>query len=92
MWKILYNLLDVFANNSVRTLITSLGIGVVSGASAYFLLSQYIDSAVAQASSMPMLGLMSMFGIDTALSLTFGAILTRGSIEASKLSFARRKS
>ncbi|RZG71450.1 DUF2523 family protein [Acinetobacter sp. WCHAc060025] len=91
MWKIFYNVLDVFANNSVRTLITSLGIGIASGASAYVLLSQYIDSAVSQASTMPMLGLLSMFGIDTALSLTFGAILTRGSIEASKLSFARKK-
>lgn len=91
MWKILYNLLDVFANNSVRSLITGLGLGVVSGAGAYVLLSQYIDSAVSQASSMPMLGVMSLFGIDTALSINFGAILTRGSLEASKLSFARSK-
>lgn len=90
MWRILYNVLDVFANNSVRSLITGLGLGVVSGASAYVLLSQYIDSAVSQASSMPMLGVMSMFGIDTALSITFGAILTRGSLEASKLSLGRK--
>lgn len=90
MWKILYNVLDVFANNSVRSLITSMGIGVISGASAYVLLSEYINSAISQASTMPMLGLLSMFGLDTALSITFGAILTRGSLEASKLSFARR--
>lgn len=91
MWKILYNVLDVFANNSVRSLITSMGIGVISGASAYVLLSEYINSAISQASTMPMLGLLSMFGLDTALSITFGAILTRGSLEASKLSFARRQ-
>lgn len=91
MWKILYNVLDVFANNSVRSLITGMGIGVASGAGAYLLLSNYIDSAVSQASSMPMLGVMSMFGIDTGLSIIFGAILTRGSLEASKLSFARKK-
>ena len=91
MWKILYNVLDVFANNSVRSLITSMGIGVISGASAYILLSQYIDSAISQSATMPMLGLLSMFGLDTALSITFGAILTRGSLEASKLSFARRQ-
>ena len=91
MWKILYNVLDVFANNSVRSLITSMGIGVISGASAYILLSQYIDSAISQSATMPMLGLLSMFGLDTALSIIFGAILTRGSLEASKLSFARRQ-
>ncbi len=90
MWKILYNVLDVFANNSVRSLITSMGIGVVSGASAYILLTEYINNAISQASTMPMIGLLGMFGLDTALSITFGAILTRGSLEASKLSFARR--
>lgn len=90
MWKILYNVLDVFANNSVRTLITSMGLGVVSGTAAYVLLSNYIDQSIAQASTMPMLGLLGMFGLDKALSIIFGAILTRGSIEASKLSFARR--
>lgn len=91
MWRIFYNLLDVFANNSVRTLITSMGFGVLSGASAYLLLSNYIDSSISQASSMPMIGLLGMFGIDSAISITFGAILTRGSIEASKLSFVRSK-
>lgn len=90
MWKILYNVLDVFANNSVRSLITSMGIGVVSGASAYILLTEYINNSISQASTMPMIGLLGMFGLDTALSITFGAILTRGSLEASKLSFARR--
>lgn len=91
MWKIFYNVLDVFANNSIRSLITSTGIGVISGAAAYVLLSNYIDNSISQASSMPMLGLLGMFGIDSALSITFGAILTRGSIEASKLSFSRNK-
>ena len=90
MWRILYNVLDLFANNSARALLTSLGIGLVSATAVSVLLSEYIDSALSQAASMPFLGLLGLFGIDTAISLLFGAVLTRASIEASKLSFGRR--
>lgn len=90
MWRILYNVLDLFANNSARALLTSLGVGLVSATAASVLLSEYIDSALSQAASMPFLGLLGLFGIDTAISLLFGAVLTRASIEASKLSIGRR--
>lgn len=90
MWRILYNVLDLFANNSSRALLTSLGIGLVSATAVSVLLSQYIDTALSQASSMPSLGLLGLFGIDTALSILLGAVLTRASIEASKLSIGKR--
>lgn len=90
MWRILYNVLDLFANNSARALLTSLGIGLVSATAVSVLLSQYIDTALSQASSMPLLGLLGLFGIDTALSILLGAVLTRASIEASKLSIGKR--
>lgn len=90
MWRILYNVLDLFANNSFRSLMTSLGIGLVSGTAVYTLLSQYIDTALNQVSTMPMLGLLGLFGIDSALSILLGAVLTRASIEASKLSLGKR--
>lgn len=90
MWRILYNVLDLFANNSARALLTSLGIGLVSATAVSVLLSQYIDTALSQASTMPLLGLLGLFGIDTALSILLGAVLTRASIEASKLSIGKR--
>lgn len=90
MGKLLYNILDLFANNSFRSLLTSLGIGLVSATAVQTLLSEYINTALNQASSMPMLGLLGMFGIDSALSILLGAVLTRASIEASKLSLGKR--
>lgn len=90
MWRILYNVLDLFANNSARALLTSLGIGLVSATAVSVLLSQYIDTALSQASTMPLLGLLGLFGIDKALSILLGAVLTRASIEASKLSIGKR--
>ena len=90
MWRILYNVLDLFANNSARALLTSLGIGLVSATAVSVLLSQYIDTALSQASTMPFLGLLGLFGIDTALSILLGAVLTRASIEGSKLSIGKR--
>ena len=47
MWRILYNVLDLFANNSARALLTSLGIGLVSATAVSVLLSQYIDTFMA---------------------------------------------
>ncbi len=90
MWRIFYNVLDLFANNSIRSLFTSLGIGLVSATAVNVLLSNYIDTAINRASSMPMIGILSMFGIDTAISILLGAVLTRASIESSKLSLGKR--
>lgn len=85
--SLLYKVLDVFANNSVRNFMTSFGVGVTSGASIYLLVSNYIEYVISQANSMPYLSLLSMFGVDAGLSIILGAILTRVTYTASKVSF-----
>ncbi|NAS10261.1 DUF2523 family protein [Acinetobacter haemolyticus] len=87
--SLLYKVLDIFANNSVRNFMTSFGVGLTSGAAIYLLVSNYIDRVIAQADTVPYLSLLSLFGIDAALSIILGAILTRVTFAASKVSFSK---
>lgn len=90
MGKLLYTVLDLFANNFVRKLLTSLGIGLATGLPFYLLISTTIDNATDQISSVSYVGLLAVFGIDTALSILFGAVLTRAYYEAMQLKITRR--
>jgi len=90
MFKLLYKLLDVFSNNTVRNLMSSLGIGIMSGAGIYILITQFINQAISQAYNLPFLGLLGLFGIDKALAIIFGAVLTRASMEATNVSLYKK--
>lgn len=81
---LLYKVLDVGSNNFVRSFITSMGIGIATGAGIYLLIDSYITRAVQSAESVPYVGLLGLFGIDSALSILLGAVLTRAAIEATK--------
>lgn len=74
--------MDVGSNNAVRGFITSAGLGLASGAAIYLMIETYINKAVLSSESVPYVGLLGLFGIDTALSILLGAVLTRASIEA----------
>lgn len=90
MGAFLYKILDLFANNFVRQMLTSFGVGLATGLPFYLFLSTQVDNAVAQINSSPYLGLMAVFGIDTALSMVFTAILTRAYWESMKLRSVKR--
>lgn len=81
---LLYKVLDIGSNNFVRSFITSMGIGIATGAGIYLLIESYINRAVQSAESVPYVGLLGLFGIDSALSILLGAVLTRAAIEATK--------
>lgn len=90
MGKLLYKILDLFSNNFVRKFLTSLGIGIVTGMPFYILLSSMIDRAASQIGASPYVGLLAVFGIDKALSILFGAVLTRAYYESLNVRFSRK--
>ncbi len=90
MWNVFYGVMALFAHNTIRSLLTGLGIGIATGAIFYNVVSSYIESVISQSSSMPFISLLGIFGIDSGLSIIFGALLTRVSIEASNLSLRKR--
>lgn len=90
MGALLYKILDLFSNNFVRQMLTSFGVGLATGIPFYFFLSTQIDNAVAKMGSSPYVGLMALFGVDTALSIIFSAILTRAYWESMKLRAVKR--
>lgn len=90
MGSFLYKILDLFANNFFRQFLTSLGIGLAVGVPFYLLLSTYLDRAITQFNASPYLGLLAVFGIDTALSIIFTAVLTRAYWESMRIRAVRR--
>ncbi len=85
--SLLYKLFSVLAINTVRKFLTAFGIGVVSGSAMYMLLNTFIQTLVTKANDLPYLGVLSLFGIDAALSIILSAILTRSIYLSTKVSF-----
>lgn len=83
-------MLDVSSNNTINSLLRSMGIGIASGAAIYALISHYLDTVIQSAYQMPYLNMMAMFSIDKGLSIILGAILTRASYESMNLSFVKK--
>lgn len=90
MFKLLYKLMDVLSNNTVRNMMGSLGLGLVSGAAIYAIISQFVTTAVTEAYNLPYLGLLGLFGIDKALAIILGAVLTRAAMDATNVRFTRK--
>lgn len=90
MGKLLYGIFDLFANNFIRQILTSLGVGIVTGLPFYLFLSSYVTSAASHIESLPFIGLMAVFGIPEAIGIIFSAILTRAYWEAIRIRMAKR--
>ncbi len=90
MGKLLYKIMDLFGNNFVRQLLTSLGVGIVTGAPVYLLLTTYVNNAASHVESLPYIGLMAVFGIPEAIGILFSAIMTRAYWESLRIKLAKR--
>lgn len=85
MWGTLYNLLDVLANNTVRSILTAMGLGLTT----FYISSEFLQRMIAYAQShmnhFEYVGLIGLLGIDDGLSIIFSAVLTRISLNANKV-------
>ena len=90
MSKLLYALLDLFSNNFVRKLLTSFGVGILTGLPFYLFLSTYVNNAASHIQSLPYIGLMAVLGIPEAIAIIFTAILTRAYWESMRIRLAKR--
>lgn len=90
MGALLYKIFDLFANNFIRQILTSFGIGIVTGLPFYLFLSTYVQQAASHIESTPYIGLMAVFGIPEGFGIIFTAIMSRAYWEAMKPRFAKR--
>lgn len=85
MWGTLYNLLDVLANNTVRSILTAMGLGLTTFYLSNEFFQQMIAYAQAHMNNFEYVGLIGLLGVDDGLSIIFGAVLTRLSLNANKV-------
>jgi hypothetical protein len=87
MFKAFYALLATLLNGTFSKILTGAGLGLFTSAVSQTLLTSLFDTAInsINSSSADILGLLHILGFDTFLSVVFGAIIARLTIQSFSL-------
>ncbi|MDP1444523.1 DUF2523 family protein [Acinetobacter schindleri] len=91
MKAILFGLTSWLLSNFAKKVLLGAGVTVVSGAVINIVLTAYINKAIAASSQIDStyLGLLSISGLDHAISIIIGALIARATLLAANLSFKK---
>lgn len=86
---IFYKLLDLFANNAFYSIMKALGLGFTTFIISEALFEQMFRYVQSNMNNFEYVALIGLIGVDDGLSIIFGAIVTRISMNASKVFLTR---
>ena len=91
MKAILFGLTSWLLSNFAKKVLVGAGVTIVSGAVINIILTTYINKAIAASSQInsTYLGLLSISGLDHAISIIIGALIARATLLAANLSFKK---
>lgn len=91
MKAILFGLTSWLLSNFAKKVLLGAGVTLVSGAVINIVLTTYINKAIAASSQIDStyLGLLSISGLDHAISIIIGALIARATLLAANLSFKK---
>lgn len=91
MKAILFGLTSWLLSNFAKQVLLGAGLTLVSGAVINIVLTTYINKAIAASSQIDStyLGLLSISGLDHAISIIIGALIARATLLAANLSFKK---
>ena len=91
MKAILFGLTSWLLSNFAKKVLVGAGVTIVSGAVINIVLTTYINKAIATSSQIDStyLGLLSISGLDHAISIIIGALIARATLLAANLSFKK---
>ena len=91
MKAILFGLTSWLLSNFAKKVLIGAGVTLVSGAVINIVLTTYINKAIAASSQIDStyLGLLSISGLDHAISIIIGALIARATLLAANLSFKK---
>jgi len=91
MKAILFGLTSWLLSNFAKKVLVGAGVTIVSGAVINIVLTTYINKAIAVSSQIDStyLGLLSISGLDHAISIIIGALIARATLLAANLSFKK---
>lgn len=77
MGKLLFGLFGWAMSNFVARVLTSIGFAILGSITFSQFIEYFVQKALQQFSQIPMLGLLGISGIDTAISIWISAIMMR---------------
>ena len=91
MKAILFGLTSWLLSNFAKKVLAGAGVTLISGAVFNAILGAYINKAISASSSInpTYLGLLSISGLDHAISIIIGALVARATLMAANLSFKK---
>lgn len=91
MKAILFGLTSWLLSNFAKKVLIGAGVTIVSGAVINIILTTYINKAIVASSQIDStyLGLLSISGLDHAISIIIGALIARATLLAANLSFKK---
>lgn len=91
MKAILFGLTSWLLSNFAKKVLVGAGVTIVSGAVINIILTTYINKAISASSQIDStyLGLLSISGLDHAISIIIGALIARATLLAANLSFKK---
>ena len=91
MKSMLFGLTSWLLSNFAKKVLLGAGVTIISGAVFNIVLSAYINKAIAASSSInpTYLGLLSISGLDHAISIIVGALVARATLMAANISFSK---
>ena len=91
MKAILFGLTSWLLSNFAKKVLIGAGVTIVSGAVINIVLTTYINKAIAASSQIDStyLGLLSISGLDHAISIIIGALIARATLLAANLSLKK---
>lgn len=91
MKAILFGLTSWLLSNFAKKVLLGAGVTIISGAVINIVLTTYINKAIAASSQIDStyLGLLSISGLDHAISIIIGALIARATLLAANLSFKK---
>ena len=92
MKAILFSLTSWLLSNFAKKVLVGAGVTIVSGAVINIVLTTYINKAIAASSQIDStyLGLLSISGLDHAISIIIGALVARATLLAANISFTKK--
>ena len=91
MKAILFGLTSWLLSNFAKKVLVGAGVTIVSGAVINIILTTYINKAISASNQIDStyLGLLSISGLDHAISIIIGALIARATLLAANLSFKK---
>lgn len=91
MKSLLFGLTSWLLSNFARKVLLGAGVTLISGAVINIVLTTYINKAISASSQIDgtYLGLLSISGLDHAISIIVGALIARATLMAANISFTK---